>query len=157
MKKTCLLFCAASLLVWGGCNRSGMIDSSGSSVAAGGTSAGAGPAKTATPVRISHGQEVSIQDYVVPGKTTIFDFTSEYCGPCRAIAPLLHKLHSDRADVVVVEVDINRPGIGSIDWGSPVARQYDLHSVPNFKVYGPNGKLQADGEEAYGLVNNMVR
>lgn len=155
MKKISLLLGAALLVITTGCNRSGMIDSSGTSVATGSSTSSAG--KASTPARISHGQELNISDYVVTGKTTIFDFTSEYCPPCRAIAPLLHKLHANRADIVVVEVDINRPGIATIDWGSPVARQYELHSIPNFKIYGPNGKLQAEGEEAYGLVNSMVR
>jgi thiol-disulfide isomerase/thioredoxin len=108
-------------------------------------------------VRIAHGKEVNLANFVVSGRTTIFDFTSEYCPPCRAIAPRLHKLHADRADIVVVEVDINRPGIRGIDWGSPVAKQYGLQSIPHFKVYSPSGQLQAEGDEAYGLVMGMLR
>ena len=91
------------------------------------------------------------------GKTTIFDFTSEYCPPCRAIAPRLHKLHEERADIVVVEVDINRPGVQGIDWESPVVAQYGLHSIPAFRIYGPNGQLLAEGDEASNQVYNMVR
>lgn len=150
MKKS-LLLGTALLAVFAGCNRSGMIDA-GSSVAAG-KSAG----KSATPARIAHGQEVNIQDYVVAGKTTIFDFTSEYCPPCRAIAPHLRKLHAGRADIVVVEVDINRPGVHGIDWGSPVAQQYGMNSIPAFKVYGPNGQLQAEGNEARSLVSGLIQ
>ena len=110
--------------------------------------------KPAQPERIAHGQEVNLQDYLVPGKTVIFDFTSEFCPPCRAIAPHLHKLHAQRADVVVVEVDINRPGVKGIDWSSPVARQYGLESIPYFKVFGPDGQLQAEGQEARALVTS---
>ena len=120
-------------------------------------SGGRPEANASTPARIAHGKEVNIQDFVVPGKTTIFDFTSEYCPPCRAIAPLLHKLHADRADVVVVEVYLNRPGVLGIDWASPLARQYQMTSIPAFKVYGPNGRLQAEGDDAYQLVRNMLR
>jgi thiol-disulfide isomerase/thioredoxin len=100
------------------------------------------------PAHVSMGQEVKITDYLVPGKTTIIDFTSEYCPPCRAIAPHLVTLHSARKDVAVVSVDINRPGIKGIDWKSPVARQYGLHSIPHFQVYGPDGKLMAEGDAA---------
>ena len=110
--------------------------------------------KPAQPERIAHGQEVNLQDYLVPGKTVIFDFTSEFCPPCRAIAPHLHQLHAKRADVVVVEVDINRPGVQRIDWSSPVARQYGLESIPHFKVFGPDGQLQAEGQEARVLVTS---
>lgn len=93
----------------------------------------------------------------MPGKVTIFDFTSEGCPPCRAIAPHLHKLHAERSDIVVVEVDLNRPGVGGIDWDSPVAHQYGLDSIPAFKVYGTNGRLQAEGEAARDEVDNLIK
>jgi thiol-disulfide isomerase/thioredoxin len=108
--------------------------------------------KHAEPERIAFGQEVDISQYLVPGKTVVFDFTSEYCPPCRAIAPYLDKLHADRADVVVVKVDINREGHKGIDWNSPVADQYKLRSIPHFKVYGPDGQLQAEGNPAREMV-----
>ena len=100
--------------------------------------------KGAKPRRIAQGQTVNLADYVVPGKTTVFDFTSKYCPPCEAIAPELDKLHAKRADIAVVAVDINRPETRGIDWKSPVAQQYSLRSIPHFKVYGPDGKLLAE-------------
>lgn len=109
------------------------------------------------PARISMGKEVNLADYLVPGKTTIFDFTSEYCPPCRAIAPHVEKLHEDRADIAVVSVDINRPGTKGIDWSSPVSRQYKLESIPHFKVYGPNGKLLAEGDAAQKMVTGWFK
>ena len=114
-------------------------------------------AKGPEPVHISHGQEVKLADYLVPGKTTVFDFYSEYCPPCRAIAPRMDKLHVARADIVVVKVDINRPDVRGIDWNSPVARQYNLQSIPHFKVFGPDGKLQAEGDAAYELVTSWLK
>lgn len=102
------------------------------------------------PLRISQGATVRLADYLVPGKTVIFDFTSQYCGPCRAYDEPLHDLHAKRADLVVVKVDINRPGIERIDWQSPVAQQFDLHSIPHFKVYSPRGKLLAEDKIVFG-------
>src|SRR5476649_268796 len=93
--------------------------------------------KGAKPLRIAMGEEVQLSDYLVPGKITIFDFTSQYCPPCRAIAPHVEKLHLTRDDIAVVSVDIDRPDVNVIDWNSPVARQYDMHSIPHFKVFGP--------------------
>src|SRR5688572_32823033 len=103
-------------------------------------SALAAAAKTAEPLRISQGKKVSLTDYLVPGKTVIFDFTSKYCGPCRAYDEPLHALHAKRDDLVVVKVDVNRPNVQGIDWEAPVVGQYGLHSIPHFKVYGPDGK-----------------
>ena len=115
-----------------------------------------GKGKPDHPARISFGQEVEIKDFIVEGKTTIVDFTSKFCPPCERISPLLDKLHANREDIVVVKVDINRPDVRGIDWKSPVARQYELNSIPHFKVFGPDGKLQAEGDEAYAIVNKLV-
>lgn len=108
------------------------------------------------PLKISHGEEVALSDYMVTGKTTVFDFTSQYCPPCRAISPRLDELHKKRADVAVVKIDINRADVKGIDWQSPVAKQYKLRSIPNFKVYGPDGKLVAEGKEASEMVYKWV-
>lgn len=113
-------------------------------------------AKGPKPLHISEGKEIKVADYLVTGKITIFDFYSKFCPPCRAIAPSLEKLHETRADIAVVKVDINRPDVQGIDWESPVARQYDLHSIPHFKVYGADGKLKAEGDAAYDLVTSWL-
>ena len=115
------------------------------------------PTKGPEPTTISKGQEVQLQDYAVPGKTTIFDFYSEYCPPCRAIAPLVKKLHEVRADIAVVEVDINRPGVEGIDWKSPVAKEFQLDSIPHFKIYGPDGKLVSEGDPARSKVVDWLQ
>ncbi len=104
------------------------------------------------PLRIAMGTEVNLADYLVPGKTTVFDFTSEFCPPCRAIAPKLDQVHASRPDISIVKVDINRPDVKGIDWKSPVAQQYKMQSIPHFKVYGPDGKLRAEGKEATAIV-----
>ncbi|MCX6954083.1 MAG: thioredoxin domain-containing protein [Verrucomicrobia bacterium] len=118
--------------------------------------AAAAPAKGEKPLRVAQGEKVNLADYLIPGKTTVFDFTSEYCPPCKAIAPSLEKLHAKRADVVVVAVDINRPGVRGIDWKSPVAQQYGLHSIPHFKVYGPDGKMIAEDKQGDAKARAMV-
>mgnify|MGYP001766431297 CR=1 FL=1 len=110
----------------------------------------------AEPVVITHGEPVDIERHLVKGKTVIFDFYSEYCPPCRRIAPRLAQLGTRRTDVVVVKVDINRPGVQGIDWNSTVARQYGLRSVPHFIIYSPEGKRIAEGKEASAQVYRML-
>jgi thiol-disulfide isomerase/thioredoxin len=113
-------------------------------------SAVAAPTKSAEPQRIAQGATINLADHLVPGKTVVFDFTSKFCGPCRAYDQPLHELHAKRDDIVVVKVDINRRDVQGIDWGSPVARQFDLHSIPHFKVYGPDGRLLAEDKIVFG-------
>jgi thiol-disulfide isomerase/thioredoxin len=103
------------------------------------------------------GQEIEILQFIQQKKTTIFDFYSEYCGPCRRISPLLQQLDKRRDDILVYKVDINRPNIQEIDWGSPVARQYNIHSVPYFLIYGPSGNLTHKGRKAYDEINRLIK
>ena len=114
------------------------------------------PTKGEQPRRIAQGATVNLADYLVPGKTTVFDFTSEFCPPCKAIAPMLEKVHRTRNDVVVVAVDINRPEVRGIDWKSPVAQQIGLRSIPHFKVYSPEGKLVAEDMAGDAKARAMV-
>jgi thiol-disulfide isomerase/thioredoxin len=112
--------------------------------------------KGPVPVVISNGRKVKLADYLVHGKTTVFDFYSEYCPTCRALAPSLKKLHATRDDLCFVFVDINRPGVKGIDWDSPVSLQYNLPSTPQFKVYAPDGKLEAEGPAAYEMIKKWT-
>lgn len=120
------------------------------------TSSTPAASKPAKPLHVSHGATVKLTDYLVPGKTVVFDFYSQYCGPCMQISPALEKLHAKRADIVVVKVDINRPNVKGIDWKSPVAQQFLLNSIPHFKVYGPNGKLLAEDGPTSSRASDMV-
>ncbi|MBA3850144.1 MAG: hypothetical protein C0502_09140 [Opitutus sp.] len=109
------------------------------------------------PLVVARGERIELADYLVPGKTVIFDFTSQYCPPCRMYDEPLKALHQKRADIAVVKVDVNRPGVKKIDWDSPVAKQYGMNSIPRFKIFGPDGKLLAedigDNKPARRLVN----
>ena len=108
------------------------------------------------PLRISQCQKVDLSQFLVKGRITVFDFTSEYCPPCRGYADPLYQLHRRRDDVAVVKVDINRPEIHRIDWESPVAEQYELRSLPYYKIYSPEGKLLVEGQEARQVVDNWL-
>lgn len=102
------------------------------------------------------GAEFSVAAHLRRGKTNIVDFYSEYCPPCRRISPLLAELGKKRPDLAVIKVDINRKGVQGIDWSSPVARQFNLSSIPHFKIYDGEGRLLQEGQEAYAQVMNML-
>lgn len=100
---------------------------------------GSADSVSATPLEISFGEEVDIDDYVVSGKVNILYFTSEYCPPCRAIRPRMTQLHSENADINVVLININRPDVQGIDWQSPVVSQHGVRSVPYFVIIEKDG------------------
>lgn len=116
-----------------------------------------GLSKSQLPGSFQPGQEIDIEKLVVSGKTTIIDFYSDYCPPCRKISPLLKKLDDKRDDIVVIKLDINRPGTkGVIDWKSPLARQYKLHGIPHFIIFDASGSRTHEGRPAGDRIMQLL-
>lgn len=103
------------------------------------------------------GQTLDIKSLLVKGKTTVIDFYSPYCPPCVRLAPLMAKLAKKRPDLAIKKVNINRPGINGIDWRSPLAQQHQIHRVPFFMIFNPQGQLVAQGREAIETVGGWLQ
>ena len=114
------------------------------------------PEKKPPPVSHEPGQRVNIEELVREGKITIFDFYSEYCGPCVIMSPKLEKLEQKRDDIVVVKIDVNREGVRGIDWRSPVVAQYGIRSIPYFIVYNEAGRRTHAGRSASRKVYELL-
>lgn len=102
------------------------------------------------------GQRIDTTKYVVKGKINIFDFYSEYCGPCMAVAPRLERLVQTRDDIVVRKININRLSVRGIDWDSPVVKQHNIKFVPYFKVYNERGNAWLEGKSASDKVYSWL-
>ena len=67
-------------------------------------------------------------DVLTSDKTILVDFWAEWCGPCRAVSPILDQIaaeHSDKIEIVKLNVDDN----------PQTAMQYQITSIPAMKVY----------------------
>ena len=60
--------------------------------------------------------------------TIMVDFWAEWCGPCRAVSPILDQIaseHSDKIKIVKLNVDDN----------PQMAMKYQITSIPAMKVF----------------------
>ncbi len=66
------------------------------------------------------------KDVVEPSMTSlvILDFWAEWCGPCKALTPLLEKVAADYADKGVVLAKVN------VDEEQFIAAQFQVRSIP---------------------------
>ena len=61
-------------------------------------------------------------------KPIMVDFWAEWCGPCRAVSPILDQIateHAEKIDVVKLNVDLN----------PDTAMKYQITSIPTMKVF----------------------
>ncbi len=80
----------------------------------------------------------------------VIDFYADWCGPCKAFSPVLHKVAKAYAGKVVV-------GKINIDNSQNLAKKYDVKSIPTV-LYFKDGELvgKVKGAQTYGNLSKNI-
>lgn len=104
--------------------------------------------------KVVQSNEKSFSDDVLNSKIPVFvDFWAEWCGPCRAIAPVLESL-ADDFDGKVKVVKIN------VDENGKLATEYNVHAIPSLLIFKEGKEVDrirgAGTKEVYAEKLNQV-
>ena len=96
--------------------------------------------------------DANFEQYANSGQLVIVDFWAQWCGPCRAIAPIIDELAEEYEGKAII-------GKLNVDENSDVCNEFGIRNIPTL-LFIKNGILlekQVGGSTKSALVSKIER
>jgi thioredoxin 1 len=92
----------------------------------------------------------TFEDLIANEKPVLIDFSAEWCGPCKMLAPTLQQLANEMGDKIkIIKIDI--------DQNKALANKYRVSSVPTLMLFQNSQlKWRQSGVLSLGQLKSVI-
>jgi len=93
----------------------------------------------------------SFQQIINSGKPVLVDFFATWCGPCKAMSPIIESVAKDmQGNARILKIDVDK--------NTSIAAKYNIQAVPTLLIF-KNGNVvwkHPGGIDKQSLVNSLM-
>lgn len=96
-------------------------------------------------------KKMTFKDIIKSDTPALIEFSAEWCGPCKAMAPILREVAASvKTDARIIKIDVDK--------NQKVANKYQVRSVPTFVLF-KKGEIvwRQSGMQSAKQLKNIIK